>query len=49
MQVFFVLAEPALDEIFEPLERVTDPGPQCLALICHRKAHCARPIVRVAR
>ncbi|XP_012777271.2 cilia- and flagella-associated protein 61 isoform X1 [Maylandia zebra] len=41
--------EPALDEIFEPLERVTDPGPQCLALICHRKAHCPRPIVRAAR
>ncbi|CAI5684642.1 cilia- and flagella-associated protein 61 isoform X2 [Oreochromis niloticus] len=41
--------EPALDEIFEPLERLTDPGPQCLALICHRKAHCPRPHVRAAR
>ncbi|XP_030577070.1 cilia- and flagella-associated protein 61 isoform X2 [Archocentrus centrarchus] len=41
--------ERALDEIFEPLERVTEPGPQCLALICCRKAHCPRPLIRTAR
>ncbi|XP_034555763.1 cilia- and flagella-associated protein 61 isoform X2 [Notolabrus celidotus] len=41
--------EPALEETFEPLQRLTDPGPQCLALICHREEHCPRLHIRPAR
>ncbi|XP_039981773.1 cilia- and flagella-associated protein 61 isoform X2 [Xiphias gladius] len=41
--------EPALDDMFEPLQRLTDPGPQCLALICHRQEHCPRLHIRPAR
>nr|XP_033503705.1 cilia- and flagella-associated protein 61 [Epinephelus lanceolatus] len=41
--------EPALNEMFEPLQRLTDPGPQCLALICHRQKHCPRLHIRPAR
>ncbi|XP_051264448.1 cilia- and flagella-associated protein 61 isoform X2 [Dicentrarchus labrax] len=41
--------EPALDEMFEPLQRLTDPGPQCLALICHRHEHYPRLHIRPAR
>ncbi|XP_070782300.1 cilia- and flagella-associated protein 61 [Enoplosus armatus] len=41
--------EAALDEMFEPLQRLTDPGPQCLALICHRPEHCPRLHIRPAR
>ncbi|XP_040920588.1 cilia- and flagella-associated protein 61 [Toxotes jaculatrix] len=41
--------EPALDDMFEPLQRLTDPGPQCLALICRRQKHCPRLHVRPAR
>ncbi|XP_072218988.1 cilia- and flagella-associated protein 61 [Leuresthes tenuis] len=41
--------DPALDKIFEPLTRQTDPGPQCLALICHRDEHCPQLYIRLAR
>ncbi|XP_041815138.1 cilia- and flagella-associated protein 61 [Chelmon rostratus] len=41
--------EPALDEMFVPLQRLTDPGPQCLAFICNRQEHCARLDIRPAR
>ncbi|KAG8011515.1 Cilia-and flagella-associated protein 61 [Nibea albiflora] len=41
--------EPALDEVFEPLQRLTEPGPQCSALICHRQQHSPRLPVRPAR
>ncbi|XP_022622103.1 cilia- and flagella-associated protein 61 [Seriola dumerili] len=41
--------EPALDGMFEPLQRLTDPGPQCVALICHRQEHCPRLHIRPAR
>ncbi|KAI3364620.1 hypothetical protein L3Q82_011400 [Scortum barcoo] len=41
--------EPALEEMFEPLQCLTDPGPQCLALICHREEHCPRVHLRPAR
>ncbi|KAM4632856.1 cilia- and flagella-associated protein 61 [Polymixia lowei] len=41
--------EPALEEIFEPLKRLSDPAPQCLAFICHRHNHCPRLHVRQAR
>ncbi|XP_056261198.1 cilia- and flagella-associated protein 61 isoform X2 [Seriola aureovittata] len=41
--------EPALDGVFEPLQRLTDPGPQCVALICHRQEHCPRLHIRPAR
>ncbi|XP_042359745.1 cilia- and flagella-associated protein 61 [Plectropomus leopardus] len=41
--------EPVLDEMFEPMQRLTDPGPQCLAFICHREEHCPRLHVRTAR
>uniref|UniRef100_UPI0037E978DF cilia- and flagella-associated protein 61 n=1 Tax=Semicossyphus pulcher TaxID=241346 RepID=UPI0037E978DF len=41
--------EPALEEMFEPLQRLTDPGPQCLALICHRREHFPRRHIRPAR
>ncbi|XP_044025172.1 cilia- and flagella-associated protein 61 [Siniperca chuatsi] len=41
--------EPALDEIFEPLQGLTNPGPQCLALICNRQEHCPRLHIRPAR
>ncbi|XP_071323650.1 cilia- and flagella-associated protein 61 isoform X2 [Trachinotus anak] len=41
--------EPPLDGVFEPLQRLTDPGPQCIALICHRQQHCPRLHVRPAR
>ncbi|XP_067427647.1 cilia- and flagella-associated protein 61 [Thunnus thynnus] len=42
-------SELGLDEVFEPLQRLTEPGPQCLALICHRQDHCPRLHVRPAR
>ncbi|XP_076612600.1 cilia- and flagella-associated protein 61 [Chaetodon auriga] len=41
--------EPALDEMFVPLQRLTDPGPQCLAFICDRQEHCPRLHIRPAR
>ncbi|XP_023147324.2 cilia- and flagella-associated protein 61 [Amphiprion ocellaris] len=41
--------EPALEEIFEPLKRLTDPGHQCLALITHRQEHFPCLHVRPAR
>ncbi|KAG7220569.1 hypothetical protein INR49_018006 [Caranx melampygus] len=41
--------EPALDALFEPLQRLTDPGPQCAVLICHRAEHCPRLHIRPAR
>ncbi|XP_038582679.1 cilia- and flagella-associated protein 61 isoform X2 [Micropterus salmoides] len=41
--------EPALDEMFEPLQRLTDPESQCLALICHRQEHCPKLHIRPAR
>nr|XP_020475102.1 cilia- and flagella-associated protein 61 [Monopterus albus] len=41
--------EPALNEMFEPLQRLTDTGPSCLALICHRHNHCPRLHIRPAR
>ncbi|TKS75347.1 Cilia- and flagella-associated protein 61 [Collichthys lucidus] len=41
--------EPALDEVFEPLQRRTDPGPQCSAFICHRQQHSPKLPVRPAR
>ncbi|CAJ1077697.1 cilia- and flagella-associated protein 61 isoform X3 [Xyrichtys novacula] len=43
------LLEPALKETFEPLQCLNDPGPQCLALICHSKELCPRPQIRPAR
>ncbi|XP_034436485.1 cilia- and flagella-associated protein 61 [Hippoglossus hippoglossus] len=41
--------EPALKDTFEPLQSLTDPGPRCLALICHRRQHCPRLHIRPAR
>ncbi|XP_074540842.1 cilia- and flagella-associated protein 61 [Halichoeres trimaculatus] len=41
--------EPALEEVFEHLEPLTDPGPQCLALICHREEYFPRLQFRPAR
>ncbi|KAM6992862.1 cilia- and flagella-associated protein 61 [Tautogolabrus adspersus] len=41
--------ESALEDTFEPLQRLTDPGPQCLALICHRQGHYPRLQIRTAR
>ncbi|XP_029281289.1 LOW QUALITY PROTEIN: cilia- and flagella-associated protein 61 [Cottoperca gobio] len=41
--------EPALDEMFKPLQRLTVPGPQCLAFICHRREHCPKLHIRPAR
>ncbi|XP_054474902.1 cilia- and flagella-associated protein 61 [Anoplopoma fimbria] len=41
--------EPALDEVFEPLQRLTDPGPRCSAFICHREEHCPKLHIRPAR
>ncbi|XP_026196590.1 cilia- and flagella-associated protein 61 [Anabas testudineus] len=41
--------EPALTEMFEPLQRLTDPDPPCLALICHRYNNCPRLHIRQAR
>ncbi|XP_008290110.1 uncharacterized protein C20orf26 [Stegastes partitus] len=41
--------EPALNEIFEPLRRLTDPGPQCLALISHRQEYFPGLHIRPAR
>ncbi|KAE8286424.1 Cilia- and flagella-associated protein 61 [Larimichthys crocea] len=41
--------EPALDEVFEPLQRRTDPGPQSSAFICHRQQHSPKLPVRPAR
>ncbi|KAM4522169.1 cilia- and flagella-associated protein 61 isoform 2-T2 [Odontesthes bonariensis] len=41
--------DPALDAMFEPLICQTDPGPQCLALICHRDEHCPQLYIRLAR
>ncbi|KAM9840308.1 cilia- and flagella-associated protein 61 [Aulostomus maculatus] len=40
---------PPLDEMFEPLQCLTDPGPQCLAFICHRDHLCPVVEVRPAR
>ncbi|KAM7368322.1 hypothetical protein PAMP_014550 [Pampus punctatissimus] len=42
-------SELGLDKVFEPLQHLTEPGPQCLALICHRQDHCPRLHVRPAR
>ncbi|XP_018515660.1 cilia- and flagella-associated protein 61 isoform X1 [Lates calcarifer] len=41
--------ELALGDVFEPMQRLTDPGPQCLALICHRQEHCPRLHIRPSR
>nr|XP_029138562.1 cilia- and flagella-associated protein 61 [Labrus bergylta] len=41
--------EAALKDTFEPLQRLTDPGPECLALICHRQEHSPRLQIRTAR
>ncbi|KAM8726794.1 cilia- and flagella-associated protein 61 [Acanthopagrus schlegelii] len=41
--------EPALEKIFEPLKRLTDPGPQCSAFICRRQKLCPRLHIRPAR
>ncbi|XP_069370684.1 cilia- and flagella-associated protein 61 [Paralichthys olivaceus] len=41
--------EPALKDTFEWLQRLTEPGPRCLALICHRWQHCPRLHIRSAR
>ncbi|XP_075940895.1 cilia- and flagella-associated protein 61 [Anarhichas minor] len=41
--------EPALGEVFEPLQRLTDRGPRCLAFICHRPEHCPKLHARPAR
>ncbi|XP_041660882.1 cilia- and flagella-associated protein 61 [Cheilinus undulatus] len=41
--------DPALDEVFEPLQRLTNPGPWCSALICRRKDHCPRMQIRPTR
>uniref|UniRef100_A0A3Q1H2I2 Uncharacterized protein n=1 Tax=Anabas testudineus TaxID=64144 RepID=A0A3Q1H2I2_ANATE len=41
--------KPALTEMFEPLQRLTDPDPPCLALICHRYNNCPRLHIRQAR
>ncbi|KAM3603080.1 uncharacterized protein V6R79_016169 [Siganus canaliculatus] len=41
--------EAALEDVFQPLQRLTDPGPQCLAFVCHREEHCPRLHVRPAR
>ncbi|XP_037605805.1 cilia- and flagella-associated protein 61 [Sebastes umbrosus] len=41
--------EPALDEVFEPLQRLTHTAPQCLALICHRQEHYPKRHIRPAR
>ncbi|XP_013873411.1 cilia- and flagella-associated protein 61 [Austrofundulus limnaeus] len=40
---------PDLDQIFKPLQRLTDPGPPCSAFICHREDHAPRLRVRPAR
>ncbi|XP_076011199.1 cilia- and flagella-associated protein 61 [Genypterus blacodes] len=39
----------ALNGIFEPMDRVTDAEPQCLALVCHRYQLSPRLHVRPAR
>ncbi|KAM6915075.1 cilia- and flagella-associated protein 61 [Xenentodon cancila] len=41
--------EPALEEIFQPLQRLTNPGPRCSALICCREEHSPRLHIRPAR
>ncbi|KAK2855869.1 hypothetical protein Q5P01_004604 [Channa striata] len=41
--------EPALTEVFEPLQRLTDPDSPCIALICYRHNHCPRLHIRQAR
>uniref|UniRef100_A0A665ULD2 Cilia- and flagella-associated protein 61 N-terminal domain-containing protein n=1 Tax=Echeneis naucrates TaxID=173247 RepID=A0A665ULD2_ECHNA len=42
-------AIPELEHICLPLESLTDPGPLCVALICHRQKHCPRLHIRPAR
>ncbi|KAK5852565.1 hypothetical protein PBY51_006418 [Eleginops maclovinus] len=41
--------EPALEEVFDPLQRQTNPEPQCSAFICHREELCPKLQVRPAR
>ncbi|KAM9354914.1 cilia- and flagella-associated protein 61 [Pholidichthys leucotaenia] len=41
--------ESPLADVFEPLERLSDDGPPCLALICSRQNHWPRLQIRVAR
>ncbi|KAM8832271.1 cilia- and flagella-associated protein 61 [Spinachia spinachia] len=41
--------EPALEEVFEPLQRRTDLGPRCLAFICCREEHSPKLLIRPAR
>ncbi|XP_028253769.1 cilia- and flagella-associated protein 61 [Parambassis ranga] len=41
--------EPALADMFEPLQRLMVPGPECSAFICHRRGHCPQLHVRPAR
>ncbi|KAL6095499.1 cfap61 [Pungitius sinensis] len=41
--------EAALEEVFEPLRRRTDPGPRCLAFVCCREEHSPQLLIRPAR
>nr|XP_040016922.1 cilia- and flagella-associated protein 61 isoform X2 [Gasterosteus aculeatus aculeatus] len=41
--------EPALEEVFEPLQRRKDPGRLCLAFICCREEHSPQLLIRTGR
>ncbi|TNN39101.1 Cilia- and flagella-associated protein 61 [Liparis tanakae] len=41
--------EPALQDVFEPLQRAAGAGPRCWALISHRHEHCPKLRFRTAR
>ena len=44
-----MFSEPALLEIFEPMERVSPSKVQCIAFVCQRHNYCPRLYVRRAR